>query len=131
MTLSAGVGRQSVMHQGQHVVPLAAGGGSAGLLGLSSPQRRLSRLAGVCHQAGTWRFTGLVPEDRGELCQQVEVLPVLPCRLSISSKLTSNYMVNGINVKSSSLSSLRLNASLRQRHLIALWARSCLFFKPE
>lgn len=73
----------------------------------------------------------LVPGDRDEACQQEEVLPALPCRLSISSKLTSNYMVNGINVKSSSLSSLRLNASLRQRHLIALRAGSCLFVKPE
>lgn len=102
-----------------------------GFLGFSSPQRRLSQLAGVCHCAGTWRFAGLVPKGRGELCQQAEVLRVLSCRLSISSKLTSNYMVNGINVKSSSLSSLRLNASLRQRHLIALRAGSCLFFKPE
>lgn len=102
-----------------------------GLLGFSSPQRCLSQLAGLCHRAGTWHFAGLLPKDWGELCQQAEVLPVLPCRLSISSQLTSNYMVNGINVKSSSLSSLRLNASLRQRHLIALRAGSCLFFKPE
>lgn len=40
-------------------------------------------------------------------------------------------MVNGINGKSSWLGSLRLNASLRQRHLMALQAGSCLSFKPQ
>lgn len=51
----------------------------------------------------------------------------LPWWLSISSKLTSNYMVNGITVKSSSLSSPGLNAPLGQRHLMALWAGSSLW----
>lgn len=50
----------------------------------------------------------------------------LPWWLNISSKLTSNYMVNGITVKSSSLSSPGLNAPLGQRHLMALWAGSKL-----
>lgn len=80
--------------------------------------------------AAAWPSGGLLHEGWGERCQQAQVLPLLPRRLSISSELTSNYMVNSINVKSSSLGSLGLNASLRRRHLIALRAGSCAALSP-
>lgn len=72
--------------------------------------------------AAAWPSGGLLHEER---CQQPQVLPLLPRHLSISSESTSNYMVNSINGKSSSLGSPGLNASLRQRHLIAPRAGSC------
>lgn len=72
------------MGWGQHVPLLPAGGGNTALLGLCSLQRCLSQLPGVCHQAGTQHFTGPLPEDQGELCQQAEILLVLPRRLGIS-----------------------------------------------
>lgn len=122
------MGRQRVMHR--------AGMWYRSLLdmekwGFCGFRRHLSPLPGLVTGLGLGMSLVLCPRSRVSCAGKWRVLPVLPCRLSISSKLTSNYMVNGINVKSSSLSSLRLNASLRQRHLMALQAESCLCFKPE
>lgn len=96
------MGRQ----QGQHMALLAWRRDHGVVGGLS----HLSQLRGVCHWAG-WACGSGGPAW-------------LPWWLSISSKLTSNYMVNGITVKSSSLSSPGLNAPLGQRHLMALRAGS-------
>lgn len=98
--------------------------------------------AGTAHgiaglETRPWGFWGSQPSVPPPWCVSLGWMGVwdsrsggpawIPWWLSISSKLTSNYMVNGITVKSSSLSSPGLNAPLGQRHLMALWAGSSIW----
>lgn len=107
-----------------------------------TPSAGAGEAAGTAHgiaglETGLWGCWGSQPSVPALWCVSLGWMGMwnsrsggpawLPWWLSISSKLTSNYMVNGITVKSSSLSSPGLNAPLGQRHLMALQAGSGLW----
>lgn len=105
------------MLRGQPVPVLAAGGGNTGVAEVLEASVPVGwRVSPHWDLAFRWaracRPGRVVPVSGGAACAAMQ--------LSISSELTSNYMVNGVSVKSSSLSSWSLNASLGHRQLRAL-----------